>query len=131
MIDSASWLFILVQLFFVDLLLGADNAIVIALALQVMMQLIPHPGHVVVQLGVDAGALDSDAERMRADGATVINIAVDGKLLRGESAGLRERHAGWRAAASRRPQSPPSQAGPHGRQSRGTTRRDSAWFKSQ
>jgi YjbE family integral membrane protein len=31
-IDSASWLFILVQLFFVDLLLGADNAIVIALA---------------------------------------------------------------------------------------------------
>jgi Cu+-exporting ATPase len=30
--------------------------------------------------GVDAGALDADAERLRADGATVINIAVDGKL---------------------------------------------------
>ena len=32
MIDSASWLFLLMQVFFVDLLLGADNAIVIALA---------------------------------------------------------------------------------------------------
>ena len=31
-------------------------------------------------LGVDTNSLDSDAERMRADGATVINIAVDGKL---------------------------------------------------
>ncbi|CAN7275563.1 heavy metal translocating P-type ATPase [Bradyrhizobium sp. LjRoot220] len=31
-------------------------------------------------LGVDPHSLDSDAERMRADGATVINIAVDGKL---------------------------------------------------
>ena len=31
MIDS-SWLFLLLQVFFVDLLLGADNAIVIALA---------------------------------------------------------------------------------------------------
>lgn len=31
-------------------------------------------------LGVDAHSLDTDAERMRADGATVINIAVDGKL---------------------------------------------------
>jgi Cu+-exporting ATPase len=31
-------------------------------------------------LGVDTHSLDSDAERMRADGATVINIAVDGKL---------------------------------------------------
>ena len=31
-------------------------------------------------LGVDTHTLDSDAERMRADGATVINIAVDGKL---------------------------------------------------
>jgi Cu+-exporting ATPase len=31
-------------------------------------------------LGVDTRPLDSDAERMRADGATVINIAVDGKL---------------------------------------------------
>lgn len=31
-------------------------------------------------LGVDAHSLDSDAERMRADGATVINIAVDGRL---------------------------------------------------
>jgi len=30
-------------------------------------------------LGVDTGSLDSDAERMRADGATVINIAIDGK----------------------------------------------------
>jgi len=30
--------------------------------------------------GVDAHSLDSDAERMRADGATVINIAVDGRL---------------------------------------------------
>ncbi|MBN8987612.1 MAG: heavy metal translocating P-type ATPase [Rhizobiales bacterium] len=30
-------------------------------------------------LGVDTGPLDSDAERMRADGATVINIAIDGK----------------------------------------------------
>ena len=32
MIDVASWLFLLLQIFFVDLLLGADNAIVIALA---------------------------------------------------------------------------------------------------
>ena len=32
MIDSASWFFLLLQVFFVDLLLGADNAIVIALA---------------------------------------------------------------------------------------------------
>ena len=31
-------------------------------------------------LGVDTNSLDIDAERMRADGATVINIAVDGKL---------------------------------------------------
>jgi YjbE family integral membrane protein len=31
-IDSASWFFLLLQVFFVDLLLGADNAIVIALA---------------------------------------------------------------------------------------------------
>jgi YjbE family integral membrane protein len=31
-IDSASWFFLLLQIFFVDLLLGADNAIVIALA---------------------------------------------------------------------------------------------------
>jgi Cu+-exporting ATPase len=30
--------------------------------------------------GVDTNSLDADAERMRADGATVINIAVDGKL---------------------------------------------------
>ena len=32
MIDAAAWLFLLLQVFFVDLLLGADNAIVIALA---------------------------------------------------------------------------------------------------
>jgi YjbE family integral membrane protein len=32
MIDAAGWLFLLLQIFFVDLLLGADNAIVIALA---------------------------------------------------------------------------------------------------
>ena len=32
MIDVAGWLFLLAQVFFVDLLLGADNAIVIALA---------------------------------------------------------------------------------------------------
>ena len=32
MIDTAGWLFLLLQIFFVDLLLGADNAIVIALA---------------------------------------------------------------------------------------------------
>ena len=32
MIDAANWLFLLLQIFFVDLLLGADNAIVIALA---------------------------------------------------------------------------------------------------
>jgi len=32
MIDAADWLFLLLQVFFVDLLLGADNAIVIALA---------------------------------------------------------------------------------------------------
>lgn len=32
MIDAADWLFLLLQIFFVDLLLGADNAIVIALA---------------------------------------------------------------------------------------------------
>ncbi len=31
-------------------------------------------------LGVDTNSLASDAERMRADGATVINIAIDGKL---------------------------------------------------
>jgi P-type Cu+ transporter len=31
-------------------------------------------------LGVDTNLLDADAERMRADGATVINIAVDGRL---------------------------------------------------
>ncbi|MBR1272592.1 heavy metal translocating P-type ATPase [Bradyrhizobium sp. AUGA SZCCT0222] len=31
-------------------------------------------------LGVDTHSLDSDAERMRTDGATVINIAVDGRL---------------------------------------------------
>ena len=31
-------------------------------------------------LGVDTNSLNSDAERMRADGATVINVAVDGKL---------------------------------------------------
>ncbi len=32
MIDAAGWLFLLLQIFFVDLLLGADNAIVIVLA---------------------------------------------------------------------------------------------------
>ena len=32
MTDAAGWLFLLLQIFFVDLLLGADNAIVIALA---------------------------------------------------------------------------------------------------
>ena len=32
MIETAGWLFLLLQIFFVDLLLGADNAIVIALA---------------------------------------------------------------------------------------------------
>ena len=32
MIDAANWLFLLLQIFFVDLLLGADNAVVIALA---------------------------------------------------------------------------------------------------
>jgi YjbE family integral membrane protein len=32
MIEAANWLFLLLQIFFVDLLLGADNAIVIALA---------------------------------------------------------------------------------------------------
>ncbi len=32
MIDAANWLFLLLQIFFVDLLLGGDNAIVIALA---------------------------------------------------------------------------------------------------
>ena len=32
MIDGAAWLFLLLQIFFVDLLLGADNAVVIALA---------------------------------------------------------------------------------------------------
>jgi YjbE family integral membrane protein len=32
LIDGAAWIFILLQIFFVDLLLGADNAIVIALA---------------------------------------------------------------------------------------------------
>jgi YjbE family integral membrane protein len=32
MIDAVNWLFLLLQIFFVDLLLGADNAIVIALA---------------------------------------------------------------------------------------------------
>jgi YjbE family integral membrane protein len=32
MIDAAGWLFLLLQIFFVDLLLGADNAIVIAFA---------------------------------------------------------------------------------------------------
>ncbi len=32
MIDAANWLFLLLQVFFVDLLLGADNAVVIALA---------------------------------------------------------------------------------------------------
>jgi YjbE family integral membrane protein len=32
MIEAAGWLFLLLQIFFVDLLLGADNAIVIALA---------------------------------------------------------------------------------------------------
>jgi P-type Cu+ transporter len=31
-------------------------------------------------IGVDTTALDGDAERLRADGATVINIAVDGRL---------------------------------------------------
>jgi Cu+-exporting ATPase len=31
-------------------------------------------------LGVDAQSLDAESERLRADGATVINIAVDGKL---------------------------------------------------
>jgi Cu+-exporting ATPase len=31
-------------------------------------------------LGVESNSLDPDAERMRAEGATVINIAVDGKL---------------------------------------------------
>jgi YjbE family integral membrane protein len=32
MIDAANWLFLLLQIFFVDLMLGADNAVVIALA---------------------------------------------------------------------------------------------------
>jgi YjbE family integral membrane protein len=32
LIDGAAWIFVLLQIFFVDLLLGADNAIVIALA---------------------------------------------------------------------------------------------------
>jgi P-type Cu+ transporter len=31
-------------------------------------------------IGVDTTALDGDAERLRADGATVINIAIDGRL---------------------------------------------------
>jgi P-type Cu+ transporter len=31
-------------------------------------------------IGIETAALDGDAERLRADGATVINIAVDGKL---------------------------------------------------
>ncbi|MBR0879017.1 Cu+-exporting ATPase [Bradyrhizobium japonicum] len=31
-------------------------------------------------IGIDTGALDAEAERMRQDGATVINMAVDGKL---------------------------------------------------
>jgi len=35
---------------------------------------------ILASIGVDAHSLDTDAERMRADGATVINIAIDGKL---------------------------------------------------
>jgi len=31
-------------------------------------------------LGVDAGSLDADAERLRSEGATVISIAVDGRI---------------------------------------------------
>lgn len=31
-------------------------------------------------IGIDTGALDAEAERLRGDGATVINMAVDGKL---------------------------------------------------
>jgi P-type Cu+ transporter len=31
-------------------------------------------------IGIDAGALDADSERLRGDGATVINVAIDGKL---------------------------------------------------
>jgi Cu+-exporting ATPase len=31
-------------------------------------------------IGVDAGALETESERLRGDGATVINVAVDGKL---------------------------------------------------
>jgi Cu+-exporting ATPase len=31
-------------------------------------------------IGIDAGALDAESERLRGDGATVINVAVDGKL---------------------------------------------------
>ncbi|MGM4952989.1 heavy metal translocating P-type ATPase [Bradyrhizobium barranii] len=33
-----------------------------------------------VSIGIDTRALDAEAERMRQDGATVINMAVDGKL---------------------------------------------------
>ena len=31
-------------------------------------------------LGIDAGALDAESERLRGDGATVINLAIDGRL---------------------------------------------------
>jgi len=31
-------------------------------------------------IGIDAGALDAESERLRGDGATVINLAIDGKL---------------------------------------------------
>jgi len=31
-------------------------------------------------IGIEGAALDGDAERLRADGATVVNIAIDGKL---------------------------------------------------
>jgi Cu+-exporting ATPase len=33
-----------------------------------------------ISIGIDTAALDSEAERLRADGATVIDIAVDGRL---------------------------------------------------
>jgi Cu+-exporting ATPase len=37
-------------------------------------------GKFLASLGVETQALDADGERLRGDGATVINIAVDGKL---------------------------------------------------
>jgi predicted tellurium resistance membrane protein TerC len=58
MIDAAGRLFLLIQIFFVDLLLGADNAVVIALACR---RLPPEHTLRAILLGAIGAIADSDS----------------------------------------------------------------------